>query len=173
MHGDGPRELRFIETGTDTAGDLLLMEATYPPQTKLPPEHYHPEQEERFTVVAGVLTVRRVGATRHYAAGESFVVPRGVTHTMHNAGDDEARVRWEVRPALRTAEFFAALAEVEPTAGKLARLSRLAAIMQEYRREMILVKPPLPVQRALFGALAALGGREGKRASATGPARGP
>ncbi len=169
MTGDGPRELLIVQTGADTAGQCLTMEAIYPPQTKLPPEHYHPEQEERFTVLAGTLTARLVGETRQYRVGATFVVPRGVAHTMHNAEDGEARVRWEVRPALRTAEFFAALAEETPAAGKLARLARLAAIMREYRRETVLSKPPLPVQRALFGVLAAFGGR--RRDSVAMPGR--
>ena len=44
------------------------------------------------------------GEERRFEAGEHFDVPAGTPHQM--AGDGPARVRWEVRPALRTEEFF-------------------------------------------------------------------
>ena len=44
------------------------------------------------------------GESRIYETGESFGVPAGTTHQM--GGEGPARIRWEVRPALRTAEFF-------------------------------------------------------------------
>ena len=42
-------------------------------------------------------------------AGETLEVPRRAVHRMWNAGDVPARARWEVRPALRTEEMFAAI----------------------------------------------------------------
>jgi len=44
------------------------------------------------------------GVERVYGAGETFEVAPGIPHQM--TGDGPARMRWEVRPALRTAEFF-------------------------------------------------------------------
>jgi hypothetical protein len=44
------------------------------------------------------------GTERRYEAGDTIDVPPGTPHQM--AADGPARVRWEVRPALRTAEFF-------------------------------------------------------------------
>jgi hypothetical protein len=44
------------------------------------------------------------GEDRRYLAGEAFDIPARTPHQM--AGDGPATVRWEVRPALRTAEFF-------------------------------------------------------------------
>jgi hypothetical protein len=44
------------------------------------------------------------GEERTYEAGESFEVPAGTPHQM--AAEGPTRTRWEVRPALRTAEFF-------------------------------------------------------------------
>lgn len=83
---------------------VLEMEGSYSGEGGLPPEHYHPRQDEHFEVLEG--TVRAVvnGEERRYSAGESFDVPAGTPHQM--AGDGPARLRWEVRPALRTAEFF-------------------------------------------------------------------
>jgi hypothetical protein len=50
-------------------------------------------------------TVRAIigGVERRYEAGKAFEVPTGVPHQM--AAEGPARTRWEVRPALRTAEF--------------------------------------------------------------------
>jgi hypothetical protein len=39
-----------------------------------------------------------------YSAGKAFEVPAGTPHQM--AAEGPTRTRWEVRPALRTAEFF-------------------------------------------------------------------
>jgi hypothetical protein len=43
---------------------------------------------------------------------------------MGNAGDAVARVRWQVRPALRTADFFRALADARTPAGKAIAVAR-------------------------------------------------
>ena len=44
------------------------------------------------------------GTERRYGPGETFEVPAGTPHQM--TGEGPTRARWEVRPALRTAEFF-------------------------------------------------------------------
>ena len=52
------QEIRFLQTAKDTDGTLLEMESTYHAASKEPPPHYHPHQEEDFTVVEGELHVR-------------------------------------------------------------------------------------------------------------------
>jgi mannose-6-phosphate isomerase-like protein (cupin superfamily) len=100
---DGFR-LRLLQTAAETGGELLEMEVSYGGTGGLPPEHLHPRQVERFEVLEG--TVRSIigGVERRFEVGEEFEVPAGTPHQM--AGDGPARMRWEVRPALRTAEFF-------------------------------------------------------------------
>jgi hypothetical protein len=80
------------------------MEAGYSGDSPLPPEHLHPNQLERFEVLEGAVRTVIAGEERRYGEGESFEVPAGTPHQM--TGDGPARVRWEVAPALRTAEFF-------------------------------------------------------------------
>lgn len=92
--------LKFVRI-TD---QLLEIEASYSGEGGLPPEHFHPRQDERFEVVEGAVRAVIEGEERRYAAGETFEIPAGVPHQMAGAG--VARVHWEVRPALRTAEFF-------------------------------------------------------------------
>lgn len=82
----------------------LEMEASYAGKGGLPPEHFHPSQDEHFEVLEGAVRAVVDGEERRYAAGEAFDVPAGTPHQM--AGDGPARLRWQVRPALRTADFF-------------------------------------------------------------------
>lgn len=102
---DGPRglKLRFVCI-TD---ERLEMEAHYSGEGDLPPPHLHPRQVERFTVISGAIRAVIDGEERRFGTDETFEVPAGTVHQM--GGDGPADVRWEVRPALRTAEFFEGL----------------------------------------------------------------
>jgi quercetin dioxygenase-like cupin family protein len=104
IHGADGFRLLLVRTGAETDGALLEMEATYGPDARMPPVHLHPAQVERFTVLEGAMETVVDGVARRYEAGSSFEVPAGTPHQM--APDGPARMRWEVRPALRTAEFF-------------------------------------------------------------------
>jgi quercetin dioxygenase-like cupin family protein len=104
IEGPGGFRLLLVATAAETAGELLEMEATYPGAGGMPPEHLHPAQEERFEVLDGAVRTVIAGEERRFAAGETFAVPAGTPHQM--AGDGPARAKWEVRPALRSAEFF-------------------------------------------------------------------
>ena len=94
----------LVEPIVEIGPDLLEMEATYSGRGDLPPSHLHPSQDEHFVVLEGTVRLVLAGEERRHAAGETFDVPAGTPHQM--AGDGPARVRWEVRPALRTEEFF-------------------------------------------------------------------
>jgi hypothetical protein len=100
LHGPGGMTLRLVTVDDD----LLEMEAGYSGDGGMPPEHLHPHQAERFEVLEGAMRTIVGGTERRYEAGGSFEVPAGTPHQM--AADGPARVRWQVRPALRTAEFF-------------------------------------------------------------------
>lgn len=104
IHGPNGYVLRLVQTGGETDGELLEMEATYGPANVLPPEHLHPSQDERFQVLEGAIRAIVDGEDRRYETGDHFTVPAGTRHQM--TGDGPARIRWEVRPAMRTAEFF-------------------------------------------------------------------
>jgi quercetin dioxygenase-like cupin family protein len=129
IHGHDGLELR-IEA---LEPELLVMESSSHGTGGLPPLHLHPSQAERFTVRDG--TVRAVvdGAERTYGAGESFDVPAGTPHTM--VAEGPTRMRWEVRPALRTADFFERL-----HGGDAAKDP--PAFLEEFSAEFRLVSPP-------------------------------
>jgi quercetin dioxygenase-like cupin family protein len=107
LRGPNDYVLRLVRTGAETDGELLEMEASYGEGAQMPPAHFHPSQTERFEVLDGAMLTVVDGAERRYEAGEVFEVPAGTPHQM--TGDGPARVNWQVRPALRTAEFFEVL----------------------------------------------------------------
>ena len=104
IHGPEGFRLRLVRTAAETGGEILVMEATYGGTGRLPPEHFHPRQVEWFEVLEGTMRTIIGGTERRYGPGETFEVPVGTPHQM--TGEGPSRVRWEVRPALRTAEFF-------------------------------------------------------------------
>jgi quercetin dioxygenase-like cupin family protein len=96
--------LRIVELEPE----LLVMDAAYPEGAGMPPAHYHPSQTETFTIVEGRVRAVVDGTEKVYEAGDTFDVPPGTVHQMAPEGG-AARTRWEVRPALRTADFFETL----------------------------------------------------------------
>ena len=112
LQGQDGFRLRIVKTGAETGGELLEMEATYPGTGSLPPEHLHPSQVENFEVLDGTVRAIIDGTERSYGEGETFEVPAGTPHQMTAASP--TRMRWEVRPALRTAEFFERLYSGDP-----------------------------------------------------------
>jgi quercetin dioxygenase-like cupin family protein len=104
IHGQGGFKLLLIRTAADTAGAVLEMEASYGGTGEFPPEHFHPQQVERFEVLEGSVRAIIDGVEHQYGPREPFEVPPGTPHQM--AADQPSRVRWEIRPALHTAEFF-------------------------------------------------------------------
>jgi quercetin dioxygenase-like cupin family protein len=100
IDGFGAVRLRFVRIDPEE----LEMEATYSGEAGMPPEHLHPKQAERFEILEGTMRAIVDGEERTYRAGETFEVPAGTPHQM--AAQGPSRMRWEVRPALRTAEFF-------------------------------------------------------------------
>jgi quercetin dioxygenase-like cupin family protein len=130
----------FRETAATTDGELLAFELGLRPGGAVPIPHVHPIQTERFEVVAGLMRFRL--GFRHVLAepGDVVEVAPGVIHGFANAGEEEARVAVEVRPALAMEEMFAeviAMAE----AGRMGKrgmprnLLDLAALARRYDQE--------------------------------------
>ena len=91
--------------------ELLVMEQSYDGDAEGPPPHFHPSQDEHFEVLEGAIALRVGHEHSTVPAGESFDIPRGTVHTMGPADGKPARVRWEVRPALRTEQFLTEMPE--------------------------------------------------------------
>ncbi len=162
--------IQFVKTAADTHGELLEMEATNDPNQEWESgvEHYHPQQDEHFEVLEGVLSVMLDGQEHTYVAGEQFDIPCGVVHNMRNRSSKPVRFRWQVRPALNTETFFETVwglsADGKLTPGTLSYLLQFAVLLQAYRQVFRVTTPSPLMQRILFGILAATGRLMGYRA---------
>lgn len=152
--------LRILHSAEETGGELLEMEAGYPAGSARPPAHLHPRQEERFVILEGGMRAMVDGVERDLAAGESLILPAGTLHAMWNPGPGSARVSWQVRPALRTQQFFEtvfALASRGQVNGDgIPGLLDLSLLMPYFRAEIQAHRPPAWMQRVVFGMLAPL-----------------
>lgn len=86
--------------------EVLVMESSYRAGGAPAPAHLHPSQEERFLVLSGLVQVSVDGEGRTLSSGDELVVPVGTRHEFGGHAEEDGTVRWEVRPPLRTREFF-------------------------------------------------------------------
>jgi quercetin dioxygenase-like cupin family protein len=130
-------------------------------------EHRHPAIVERFTVLEGELTVKRDGRTSVLQEGGTAAVEAGVWHDWWNASGRDARVRVEVTPGERFAhmiETLFGLARLGHTNAKgMPHPLQLALFAREFSDVIEFRKPPPPVQRAVFAALAPIAHWRGYR----------
>jgi len=158
----------FTHTAASTEGELLAFDFALKPGGAVPMPHVHPEQSERFEVVAGEMRFRVGLRTVTAGPGDVLLVEPGVAHSFGNAGPDEARLRVEVRPALAMEEMFAdviALAEAGRmnTRGMPRNLLDLALLARTYDREAHAPLLGRPLQRLLLAPLVALARRRERR----------
>ena len=141
---------------------MLRIEALVEPRGFAAAEHVHPKQDERFEILSGAFRYRVDGVEREAGPGEVVEIPKGSPHVWENAGGEDLHMILEFRPALGTEEFFKSYfglgqdGMTDPKTG-LPNLIRMAVLLQEFRDEIHLAKPPLLVQRILFGTLALVG----------------
>jgi len=149
--------ITFRQTRADTDGDLLAIDLELAPDGHVPGAHVHPHQEERFEVLSGVMKFRRGLKTVVASAGDIVVVPPGTVHRFSNGGTEPARVRVEVRPALRMEELFettVALANDGRTDKRgMPRPLDLALFMSAFEAE---VRPPFAPASAVSALMAPL-----------------
>jgi quercetin dioxygenase-like cupin family protein len=148
----------FTHTAATTNGELLAFDFALRPGGAVPIPHVHPIQTERFEVVSGTMRFRIGWRTRIVGPGEVVEVEPGVMHSFANAGEDEARLRVEVRPALAMEDMFAeviAMAE----AGRMTRrgmprnVFELATLARKYDQEAHAPLMNVAVQRLLLAPL--------------------
>ena len=118
-------EAAIVRFGTEeSGGELMVADLYIAPGGAVMGEHYHPAIEERFTLIRGELGVRLSGRATKARPGVMLLVPPGVPHDWWNAGDEDAVVRVEMRPAARFEIMI--LQCVRPCAGWKGRSKRYA-----------------------------------------------
>jgi len=164
---DGSR-LIIHKTSKSSGGELLEMEAIYPPKSPQPPLHYHPKQEEHFQVIRGIFQTHIGGVEEVYESGDTFTVPANTPHWMCNISDEEGALLWQVRPALNTQAFFETMwgleGDGETDSDGIPHILQLAVILRAYNKEFRASSPPYVAQSILFGILAPIGKLKGYRA---------
>ena len=154
----------FTHTAATTGGELLAFDLGLRPGGAVPVPHVHPIQTERFEVVAGRMRFRVGLRTLVAEPGDVVEVQPGVIHSFANAGEDEARVRVEVRPALAMEEMLAevvAMAEagLMTRRGLPRKLRDLAALARKYDQEAHAPFLSVGMQRVLLAPLLVAAGR--------------
>ena len=148
----------FIHTAATTGGELLAFDFALRPGGAVPIPHVHPIQTERFEVKAGLMRFRVGLRTRLAGPGDVIEVAPGVMHSFANAGDEEAQLRVEVRPALAMEQMFADVVAMAQ-AGRMTRRGlprsplELAALARRYDREAHAPLLGLGLQRLLLAPL--------------------
>ena len=163
----------FLETAATTAGELLSFELGLRRGGAVPMRHVHPIQTERFEVVAGRMRFRVGRRTVVAGPGEVVEVAPGVTHGFANAGDGDARVRVEIRPALAMQDLLTEVIAMART-GRMTRrgmprnILDLALLARTYDREAHAPWVTVGLQRLLLAPLVFLA-RATRRRARTSP----
>jgi mannose-6-phosphate isomerase-like protein (cupin superfamily) len=158
--------ITFRRTAAETDGELVAIDLELPPGARVPGGlHIHPQQEERFEVVAGTMRFRMRRKRILAGPGAAVVVPPGVPHDFANVGGKTALVRVDIRPALKMEQLFetaVALAEQGRTMmNGIPRPLDLALFTRQFEEEVQAAFPPLWLQRLALAPLARLARRLG------------
>lgn len=162
-------EFGYVRVGTEqTNGELLISDLRVHPGGAVFGAHIHPNIDERFTVLSGKIGYMLGDQKGILQTGESVDLPRGILHDWWNAGDEEARVIVEIRPAARfemMARTMFGLAHEGKTDKKgVPNPLQMALIGQEFQDVLQVMSPPVWIQRIVFGVLAPIARLAGYKA---------
>ena len=161
--------VQYWQTSADTGGALLEWVHSLDAGRRVPADHVHWAQEERFQVVSGTATVRVGGETRTLRSGDVIVIPAGMAHGLRNDGVDQLHVLTELRPAMRTEHYFETVFGLAHD-GKVDKhglpgLLRGSVIARGLGEETGVVGVPAGLSRVLTAVLALVGRILGYRAT--------
>jgi quercetin dioxygenase-like cupin family protein len=151
------QEIIFIQTSDDTGGELLEMESTFQPHSLEPVPHYHPLQDEFFTVLEGEITVRINSGPHVIKQGNTLRIKQGQIHSMWNHTSQKARLNWKVMPASDTEYFLEngiGIANKKKTNKKgMPSLLQIALLAKRFSHVYRVAKPSFTIQKILFTVL--------------------
>ena len=164
----GERAVIWIGTDT-TGGKRLVADLFVRPGGAVTGEHLHPEMEERFTMLRGRVGFRIAGRVSIAETGVELVIPPGTPHDWWNAGEEEALVRVEMRPAARfeamTRNAFGLAQDGKVNKRGMPNLLQLAVFAREFGDVMRFTRPRRIVQEMLFTLLSPIARNLGYRGS--------
>jgi mannose-6-phosphate isomerase-like protein (cupin superfamily) len=152
--------IEFTATAQDSDEDIVRFNWRSMPGGAIT-EHFHPHQEERFTIIAGEAHFTLNGEERVVGPGETIVVPVGVRHSESNPGSVEIEGVVELRPGLHSKEMheaFGGLASEGKTTPRGAPKNplQLGATVWHFRHESRATSPPIWLQNLILTPLSVL-----------------
>ena len=151
-------QIEFLETSASTGGERVTIELRLDPDGKVPGMHVHPKQEERFEVLEGTMKFKLGMRTVEAGPGEVVTVPAGKAHKFANGGDERARVKVTVSPALEMERLFETTVELAQEGrvmgSGMPKPLDLALFVQEFADEVRGPFSPGALQRATLAPLA-------------------
>jgi quercetin dioxygenase-like cupin family protein len=142
-------------------GENLWVDAWLEPGGALPP-HYHPQQEERWSVVEGEVRFQLGKEKRVIGPDDGAMIVRpGTTHGLESSSDREVHLRCHVVPARGLQSFLEESAEAAREGlirrGGIPRNLRGARwgarFLKRHREDVVMTFPPRFVQSAMIGLL--------------------
>ena len=128
----------FRETGEETNGERLVMDAYLEPSHGYDQPHFHPGTEERITCKSGLMKGKWGDEDVTIEPGQTRVMPPGTPHVFLAEGPTE--ITFEFRPARRVETLFETLFGLArdgklPKSGR-PRLLQTSVIFREYKQEI-------------------------------------
>jgi len=159
----------IVQSAADSGGERIEFEITMAPGAMGPPKHFHPRQEESWTVLEGELSIFVDHQWRTLVAGESLSIPPNAVHTLSNRSSGVVRFRDVHKPALDFQEYIERL-DALAAGGKITRsmtpstLIHGAMVLRAHRTTQLSASP---AQRLGETVLSAVGRALGYRLNAT------
>lgn len=162
------QKMTFLETWTETNGTQLKIDCISPVSSEKEKSHFHPYQENRFTILNGSLHFIINGKEQIANVGDIISIPKNVPHSFYNSGNTDAHYIQEFFPALKIDSlfetFFALARDGKLNKKGTPNMLRTALILLYFEKEIRLTQPNWILQKITFKLLAPIARLMGYRA---------
>ena len=151
------QKMTFLKTWAETNGTQLKIKCVSPVTPEREKLHYHPYQENRFTLTQGQLLFTIDGKERLAVAGDIISIPKNARHSFYNSGLTEAHYIQEFFPALKIDSlfepFFVLAKKGKLTKNGTPNIFRTALILLHFENEIRLASPNWKVLKVFLKAV--------------------
>jgi len=152
------QKMTFLETWAETNGTQLKIDCISPASSEREKSHFHPYQENRFTILEGNLHFTINGKEQFAEVGDTISIPKNIPHSFYNSGHLDAHYIQEFFPALKIDSlfetFFGLARDGKLNKGGTPNILRTALILLNFEKEIRLTQPNWILQKFIFKLLA-------------------